>query len=116
MIKELIDNEEFISLFNIRGRKILRTFVTSNKWDGEAYCEQVVLVIEWKTSKRVICDSITFEFYDGVSYKAVYASRHNLLGNASGKLATSVTKTVKKATANYFSAFGYGTRGPFWGY
>ena len=27
MLKELIDNEEFISLFNIRGRKILRTFV-----------------------------------------------------------------------------------------
>lgn len=116
MIKELIDNEEFISLFNIRGRKILRTFVTSNEWDKEAYREQVVLVIEWETSKGVICDSITFEFYDNGRYKAVYASRHNLLGNASRKLAASVTKTVKKATANYFSAFGYGTRGPFWGY
>lgn len=116
MLKELIDNEEFISLFNIRGRKILRTFVTSNEWDKAAYCEQVVLVIEWETSKGVICDSITFEFYDGGRYKAVYASRHNLLGNVSRKLASSVTKTVKEATAKYFSAFGYGIGGTFWGY
>lgn len=116
MIKELIDNEEFISLFNIRGRKILRTFVTSNEWDKAAYREQVVLVIEWETYKGVICDSITFEFYDDGRYKAVYASRHNLLGNASRKLAASVTKTVKEATAKYFSAFGYGIGGSFWGY
>ena len=116
MIKELIDNEEFISLFNIRGRKILRTFITSNEWDKAAYREQVVLVIEWETSKGVICDSITFEFYEGSGYKAVYASRHNLLGNTPRKLAASVTKTVKEATAKYFCAFGYGIGGTFWGY
>ena len=45
MLRELIDNEEFISLFNIRGRKILRTFVTSNEWDEGNFKEQVVLVI-----------------------------------------------------------------------
>ena len=116
MLRELIDNEEFISLFNIRGRKILRTFVTSNEWDKGNFKEQVILVIEWETSKGIICDSITFSYYDNGNYRVVYGLRHNLLMNDMNISSTPLTKTVRNAIAKYFTSFGYSTRGTLWGY
>ena len=116
MIKELVDNEEFISLFNIRGRKILRTFVTSNEWGNNNFKEQVILVIEWQTSKGIICDSISFSYYDNGNYKAIYGARHNLLMNDINIASTPLTKTVRSAIAKYFTSFGYSTRGILWGY
>lgn len=113
MIKELIDNEEFISLFKIRGRKILRTFITSATWRKDEL-EQAVLIIEWKTATEITCDSFTFE-YDARFGKqpCIYGMRHSLVTNEYGA-STSIPPKVRKAITKYFIAFGFNVSGTLW--
>lgn len=113
MLKELIDNEEFISLFNIRGRKILRTFVTSTKWK-ENELEEAVLIVEWKTATGIICDSFTFDYDARFNRQpCIYGVRSSLIEN-NYNTPISITDTVRKAITKYFTAFGFRVSGTLW--
>lgn len=110
MIKELIDNEEFISLFNIRGRKINRTMVIS----GEVGKEQdiAVLIIEHVCASGCVkCNAITFTYHD--KYNVMYITKRTLFntrGTTYGYPCTNTDnfpKKVKKGIINYFRCFGY---------
>ena len=103
MIRELIDNEEFISLFNIRGRKILRTFVTSSEWKKDEL-EEVALIIEWKTTTGIICDNFTFDYDARYNRQpCIYGLRNSLIEN-SYNTPTSIPDSVRKAITKYFIA------------
>ena len=113
MLKELIDNEEFISLFNIRGRKILRTFVTSTKWK-ENELEEAVLIVEWKTTTGIICDCFTFDYDARFNRQpCIYGVRSSLMENSYGA-PTSIPDSVRKAITKYFIAFGFRVSGLLW--
>lgn len=111
MIKELIDNEEFISLFNIRGRKINRTMIIS----GEVGREQdiAVLIIEHVdcSSGCTKCNALTFTFNPknnclDISKRTLYNTR----GTSYGWSVTntdSYPKKVRQAITNYFRCFGF---------
>jgi hypothetical protein len=110
MIKELIDNEEFISLFNIRGRKISRTMIISGEVDREQ--DNVVLIIEHVdcSSGRTKCNAFTFEFNPksnrlDICKRTLYNTRDTSYGWAVTNT-DSYPKKVKQAIINYFRCFG----------
>lgn len=113
MIKELIDSEEFISLFKVRGREILRTFITSAEWKKDEL-EQAVLIIEWKTTSGTMCDSFTFEYDARFGRKpCIYGMRHSLVTDAYGT-SIGIPPKVRKAITKYFIAFGFNVSGLLW--
>ena len=113
MIKELIDNEEFISLFNIRGRKISRTMIIS----GEVGREQdiAVLIIEHVCANGCVkCNAITFTFNPksnclDISKRTLYNTKISSYG-WSVTHTDSYPETVRQTITNYFRCFGFNVR------
>ena len=111
MIKELIDKEEFISLFNIRGRRINRTMVIGGDQGKEQ--EIAVLIVEHVdcSSGCIKCNAFTFAFHPkSNSLEISKRTLYNTRGTTYGWAVTNTDcypKKVRQGIISYFRCFGF---------